>query len=120
MDRPAYTFADVRRMRRLLVVDWELPSDAALDALQALHARGIRVPDEVAIVGFDDIEQSRSVTPPLTTVQIPSYEEGRPLVESLLARLDGKEVPDQVKLPTKLIIRESCGCVDPVHLLPIF
>ena len=35
MERPAYTFADVQRMRRLLVVDWELPSDAALDALQA-------------------------------------------------------------------------------------
>jgi len=88
----------------------------ALNALRALQARGIRVPDEVAVVGFDDVEEARSVTPPLTTVRVPFYEWGRRGVEMLLAQLRGEEVPELEQLPLDLVVRQSCGCMAPAVL----
>jgi serine phosphatase RsbU (regulator of sigma subunit)/DNA-binding LacI/PurR family transcriptional regulator len=84
----------------------------ALDALQALQARGIRVPEDVAVVGFDNAEQTLSVTPPLTTVRLPGNEQEQVSGRLLLALVDGKDVPEPVILPAELVIRESCGCVD--------
>jgi DNA-binding LacI/PurR family transcriptional regulator/anti-anti-sigma regulatory factor len=83
----------------------------ALPALQALQAQGIRVPEQVAVVGFDDVAGCSAVTPPLTTVKPPFYEMGYKAVEMLLALLAGEKVPDQVTLPCKLVIRQSCGCM---------
>ncbi len=83
----------------------------ALPALQALQAQGVRVPEQVAIVGFDDVAECSAVTPPLTTVRPPFYEMGYKAVEMLLALLAGEKVPDQVTLPCKLVIRQSCGCM---------
>jgi DNA-binding LacI/PurR family transcriptional regulator/signal transduction histidine kinase len=82
----------------------------AIGALEALRARGIRVPGDIAVVGFDDIEESRYVTPPLTTVRQPLHEQGRRAAEMVLALLAGEEVPEQVTLPTELVVRQSCGC----------
>ncbi|MGA9350554.1 MAG: substrate-binding domain-containing protein [Anaerolineae bacterium] len=82
----------------------------AIGALEALQARGIRVPGDIAVVGFDDIEESRYVTPPLTTVRQPLHEQGRRAAEMVLALLAGEEVPEQVTLPTELVVRQSCGC----------
>ncbi|MBN1217816.1 MAG: substrate-binding domain-containing protein [Anaerolineae bacterium] len=75
--------------------------------------RGIRKPDEVALVGFDDSPEARLALPPLTTVRQPMYENGRRAAEILFALLAGKEVPLQTKIPTELVIRQSCGCVSP-------
>jgi signal transduction histidine kinase/DNA-binding LacI/PurR family transcriptional regulator/ActR/RegA family two-component response regulator len=83
---------------------------AALGALQALQTRGMRVPHDVAVVGFDDIEEARSCTPVLTTVQQPMYDLGWRAVEMLLAQLRGESVPEKVLLPTRLVVRRSCGC----------
>jgi DNA-binding LacI/PurR family transcriptional regulator/signal transduction histidine kinase/ActR/RegA family two-component response regulator len=83
---------------------------AALGALQELRARGIRVPHDVAVVGFDDIEEARACTPALTTVQQPMYDLGWRAVEMLLAQLRGESVPEEVLLPTRLVVRRSCGC----------
>jgi PAS domain S-box-containing protein len=83
----------------------------ALDALQAFHSQGIRVPDQVAITGFDDMAESWAVTPPLTTVRPPFYEMGYRAVEMVLALLAGDQVPEQVPLPCQLVIRQSCGCM---------
>ncbi len=83
----------------------------ALGALEALQARGIRVPSDVAVVGFDDIEEARFVTPPLTTVRQPLYEQGRQAVEMLLSQLEGEAVPPRMILPTRLVVRQSCGCL---------
>jgi DNA-binding LacI/PurR family transcriptional regulator/putative methionine-R-sulfoxide reductase with GAF domain len=88
----------------------------ALGALQALQARGIPVPGDVAVVGFDDIEGSACTTSPLTTVRQPLYEQGRLTAETLLALLAGEEVPRQVTLPTELIVRRSCGCLSQAML----
>jgi GAF domain-containing protein/DNA-binding LacI/PurR family transcriptional regulator/DNA-binding response OmpR family regulator len=88
----------------------------ALNALRALQARGIRVPDDVAVVGFDDVEEAGSVTPPLTTARVPFYEWGRQGVEMLLAQLRGEEVPELEHLPPDLVVRQSCGCMAPAVL----
>jgi DNA-binding LacI/PurR family transcriptional regulator len=83
------------------------PSDQmALGALRALHESGRTVPDDVAVVGFDDIEYvSTDGDPPLTTVHQPARAMGRELVRQLLAR-NGRQA-DPVIFPTHLVIRES-------------
>ena len=86
----------------------------ALGVLAALMERGRRIPQDVSVAGFDNIEEARSASPPLTTVRQPLYEQGRRAAEMLLNLLAGKDVPDQVTLPTELIIRRSCGCLSPV------
>jgi DNA-binding LacI/PurR family transcriptional regulator/GAF domain-containing protein len=88
----------------------------ALGALEALQAREIRVPYDVTVVGFDDVEETRFVTPPLTTVRQPLYRQGQQATEMLLALLAGEEVPERVTLPTEALIRQSCGCLSPVVL----
>jgi len=87
----------------------------AHDLLPELQVRGIRVPDDIALVGFDDEEGSNCLTPPLTTVPIPIYELGRQAAETLLAKMAGRTEPDQViNVPSdQLIVRQSCGCLDP-------
>ncbi|MCP4543812.1 MAG: substrate-binding domain-containing protein [Chloroflexi bacterium] len=83
----------------------------AFGAMKALRARGIRVPGDVAIVGFDDVEEAEAVTPPLTTMRQPIYEQGRQAAEALLAMLQGEKMPERVMLPTELVVRQSCGCL---------
>lgn len=88
----------------------------ALGAIEALQERGIRVPHDVRVTGFDDEELTRFVTPPLTTVRQPTYEMGRLAVETVLALLAGDKAPEQVTLPTEIVIRQSCGCLSPAVL----
>jgi len=86
----------------------------ARGAIDALQARDIYVPDQVAVVGFDNEEYSPYLTPPLTTVSLRSYDMGRQGLEMLLAMIEGEDVPPEVILPKKLIIRRSCGCLNPI------
>lgn len=81
--------------------------------MEALHERGIRVPRDVAVVGYDDIETYRFLTPPLTTVHLPIAEKGRLATEMLFDRLAGHAIPEHVTLPTRLVVRRSCGCSFP-------
>jgi len=84
----------------------------ALGAMQALQARGMDVPGAIAIAGFDDIEEARFATPPLTTVRQPLYDSGRLAARVLLARLhDPNEPARRTVLETQLVLRESCGCI---------
>jgi signal transduction histidine kinase len=68
------------------------------------------VPEDVAVVGFDDIEAARFATPALTTVRQPLHEQGRRAVDLLLGELRGEAVPEQVTLHTELVTRRSCRC----------
>jgi PAS domain S-box-containing protein len=86
----------------------------AIGAIDELQARGINVPHDVAVVGFNDAATAPFVTPPLTTVRQPIYEAARTALEMALAQLRGEQVPELASLPTNLVIRESCGCLDPL------
>lgn len=82
---------------------------SARGALLALHQAGKRVPEDVAIVGFDDASYARFLTPPLTTVHAPIAESGRKAAEQIIRLIQGK-TPDMLTLlPTELIVRDSCG-----------
>ena len=82
----------------------------AAGVIDGLRARGLRVPRDVAVMGFDDVAEARYSAPPLTTVRQPLEEQGRLAVEVLLRRLRGEVVDDVIVLPTQLVIRRSCGC----------
>jgi DNA-binding LacI/PurR family transcriptional regulator/signal transduction histidine kinase len=82
----------------------------ALGVIDALRARDIRVPRDVAIIGFDDIPEARYCAPPLTTIRQPLHQQGRLAVEVLLQRLRGERVDDVLVLPAELVVRRSCGC----------
>ncbi len=83
----------------------------ALGALRGLHEAGLRVPEDVALVGFDDIPTASYVTPSLTTVHAPTQELGEQAMDHLLAGLQDDELsPSHQTLETRLVIRESCGC----------
>ena len=83
----------------------------AIGAMRELQAAGIRVPADVAVVGFDDMHLSALLGPPLTTVRQPMRLLGARACSRLLQRIADPSLPPQVeRLPTELIIRESCGC----------
>ena len=82
----------------------------AIGALSLMTERGIRVPTDVAVAGFNDIEEGRLVRPPLTSVSLPFYDQGRRAVEILLATLAGESTPEHLKLDSQLLVRQSCGC----------
>ena len=85
--------------------------DVALDVLEILAARGVRVPAEVAVTGFDGVVAGRVVRPALTTVRQPMAEMGRLVVDVLRKHIaDPTRPPDFCQLPVQVILRESCGC----------
>ena len=96
-------------------VDFEAVATAAdhltIGALRVLRSRGISVPDDIALIGYDDCIEGQTVTPPLTTLRAPFYEMGRQAVERLLALIDGQKVPEKVLVPSELVLRQSCGCL---------
>ena len=81
-----------------------------LGALQAIHELHLAIPNDIAIVGFDEMPWAMSLRPPLTTVAQPVFDVGRTAAELLLARVREPGLPRrQVVLETKLIVRSSCG-----------
>ena len=85
--------------------------DVALDVLDILAARGVRVPAQVAVTGFDGVVAGRVVRPALTTVRQPMVEMGRLVVDVLRKRIaDPTRPPDFCELPVQVVLRESCGC----------
>ena len=78
----------------------------AIGAMRALAEAGLKVPEDVAVVGFDDIPAASMTTPPLTTVMQDIRGAGQILVETLLAQIEGRDLPPR-KLPGRLVIRGS-------------
>jgi DNA-binding LacI/PurR family transcriptional regulator len=79
----------------------------AIAAVEALQGKSIRVPQDVAVVGFDDIDESLYVTPPLTTVRQPLFALGQ---QALRMALERRSSARNLSLPAEPTIRESCGC----------
>ncbi|MDH6597161.1 LacI family DNA-binding transcriptional regulator [Bacillus aerius] len=84
----------------------------AIGAMRALHEAGLRVPQDVSIVGFNDIEAASFSSPPLTTVKVYTEEMGEVGLKLLLERIEGRKLPLKVVVPTKLMQRDST-C--PIH-----
>ncbi len=82
----------------------------AVDALQALEARAIRVPGDVALAGFDNREIARAIQPPLTTVELPTHKEVRLAADVIQRLLRGEDVPLRTDIETEVVLRQSCGC----------
>jgi DNA-binding LacI/PurR family transcriptional regulator len=80
----------------------------AISALRALTAAGLKVPQDVSVVGYDDIALASHANPPLTTIKQDFHAGARFLVDLLFKRLNGERT-SSVVLPTRLVVRESCG-----------
>lgn len=85
----------------------------ALGAMHAIHRRGLRIPEDVAVTGFDDLDEAEWFAPPLTSVSQPLVEMGRQSVRTLLAEVRDRSMsPATIQLDAELVVRESTvGCL---------
>jgi diguanylate cyclase (GGDEF)-like protein len=83
--------------------------EMALAALRILGEKGVRVPENMAVIGFDDVDACRLSNPPLTTVKQPIYEIGYTAVTQLLDQINGGK-SGSIMLPSEAVYRKSCGC----------
>ena len=81
---------------------------SAITVIKHLKKKGVRIPEEVAVIGFNNDPISEVVEPSLTTIMLPCYEIGNMAVEMLIKRINDRSIPaDTIKLPSKLIKRDS-------------
>ena len=82
--------------------------EMALGAIQTIKSRGLRVPEDISVTGFDDIHYARYWDPALTTIAQPAEEIGKVAMDLLLRIIDGENLVDtEVLLPTQFMIRQS-------------
>lgn len=79
----------------------------AIGAIKALQEKGIKIPEEVAVIGFDNIPLASYISPKLSTVAVPAYELGATAMRVLVELLEGKKVPQVTIMDAELIIRQS-------------
>lgn len=85
--------------------------ESALGAMQALQNAGRRIPEDVAVIGFDNRLEGAVQEPGLSSIHVPLFNIGYHAVDLLLGHIEGKaQLPELVKVDTHLVIRESCGC----------
>lgn len=82
---------------------------SALRVLEVAQELGLRIPQDLSVVGFDDVPEAANAVPALTTIAQPLQEMGAQAARMLLALLDGGEVPRHVHLPARLVVRASAG-----------
>src|SRR5688572_16147593 len=93
--------------------------ESAMGAMQALKEAGRKIPEDVAIIGFDDRPEAAAQVPPLTSVHVPLYKSGYQAVEVLLQHIHGqKDAARSLKVSTSLAIRQSCGCRQDAGIVP--
>lgn len=85
---------------------------AALGILNAMHTCGLRIPQDISLIGINDIPMAKYTTPPLTTVRLHSEFMGETAVDLLKERFDGRTVAKKVVVPSELVIRGSCRIKD--------
>ena len=81
--------------------------EMALGVIHGLHENGIRVPQDISVVGFDDLPTSRHFLPPLTTVRQDFHALGLRAMEVLQAAIEGRQIPRRTKIPAELVVRAS-------------
>ena len=80
----------------------------AIGAVKALREKGVSIPGQLSVIGIDDIEMSRYITPMLTTIHIPAEEMGRQTARTLIERIEGRRrLPVRIEVPFRLVRRES-------------
>ena len=82
----------------------------AISVINELQHRGIRVPQDIAVTGFDDISETDATAPTLTSVRVNIQELADRAIEAIRLMEDGEKVPEITYVPTHVILRESCGC----------
>ncbi len=92
--------------------------DTAISAMEVLRAHGLRIPADVAVVGFDDVNMAARLPVPLTTVRQSVHEIGRRAAEGLWCMIKGEPLAVDLIVPTTLIVRRSCGCL-PEHVMEV-
>jgi DNA-binding LacI/PurR family transcriptional regulator len=81
----------------------------AIGAIRALREAGLRVPEDVSVLGFDDIRGATYVVPSITTVRQPLYKMGEMAAATLVERIDGRTFPEEIRIEPELVVRESTG-----------
>jgi signal transduction histidine kinase/DNA-binding LacI/PurR family transcriptional regulator/CheY-like chemotaxis protein len=90
---------------------------SAIGAMETIRKAGLRIPEDIAMIGFDDWPDAAGQNPPLTSVHYPVVEAGRRALALLLEIINRKSSADKcIQVPVKLVVRESCGCL-PGHLM---
>lgn len=93
--------------------------ESAIGAMAALREAGLRIPQDIAIVGFDDSLEAVSQVPPLTTLHSSPFEMGFQALELLIESIEGRTAANMiVQVPMRLVIRQSCGC-QPAAVAPL-
>lgn len=100
---------------KLLIAQRNLPDgifyandEMAVGGMKAFKEAGIQIPEDISIIGFDDIILAEYMSPPLTTIRQPKYEAGSLAAHLILQLLDGQNLEHEYMLPTELIVRKSC------------
>jgi diguanylate cyclase (GGDEF)-like protein len=83
---------------------------SAIGAMQAIRDAGLRIPRDLAVIGFDDQPDALAQVPPLASIGAPLAEVGQQALTSMLAHLRGERALESLQLPTALTPRQSCGC----------
>lgn len=81
----------------------------ALGSIYAVQDAGLKVPDDMAVIGYDNRDFTRIFRPQITTVSMPVYEMGHKAAELLVRQMQGGKPVDEVKVKGKLVVRETCG-----------
>lgn len=107
---------DAERMTRRMISEGTLPTALVVAAdpmsigvLQALRQAGLRVPEDISVISFDDIEAAAFLNPPLSTIRVQAEEIGKQAVNLLNERFQGRKVPLHVTVLSQLVVRGSFG-----------
>lgn len=118
VDGGHFTYEDGYQAMKHLLRMKELPTAIfvsgdymAIGAMQAIEERGLKVPEDISIVGFDDIDMAQFISPRLTTIKQKTNEIGAKAAHLLIDAIDHKEKITKRIVPVELVIRESCQAI---------
>ncbi|GBD94214.1 ribose operon repressor [bacterium BMS3Abin05] len=101
------TLPSVKRPRAVVAVN----DPAAFGAMEAIYEKGLKIPEDIAIVGFSDDIRAPLMPTPLTTIRQPAYEIGKAASQKLIDIIEDRNIkPEKIVIDGDIIIRKSCGC----------